>query len=191
VSNTRKWLIGIGIVGILCVIACGVMFLLLRQAGSQIAQSIKTDPTGVAQVGARIADFNLPPNYVQGAGASILIYDFVMYEPADHTPGTTIIMMQFKTGAAYSTQQMQQALERQSGQSSSTMKVVSTYQTTIRGHASTVVIEESTSNYQTGFVLRQLVTTFQGKGGMVMLMMSGSTDTWDQSLADKFIASIR
>jgi hypothetical protein len=191
VSNTRKWLIGIGIVGILCVIACGVMFLLLRQAGSQIAQSIKTDPTGVAQVSARIADFDLPPNYVQAAGASILIYDFVMYEPADHIPGMTIMLMQFKTGTAYSTQQMQQALERQSGQSSGTMKVVSSYKTTIRGQPSTVVIEESTSNYQAGFVLRQLETTFQGKGGTVMLMMTGETDTWDQSLADKFIASIR
>lgn len=190
-SNARKWLIGIGVVGILCISACGVWFLILRKAGSQLSQSIKTDSTGVAQVGARIAGFDIPPGYVQGAGMSILMYDFVAYGPPDNQPGMSIVLMQFKSGTAYSTEQMQQAVQQQSGRGNANMKVVNTYTTTIRGQASTVVIEDSSTTNQAGVVLRELFTTFQGRGGMVMLMMAGSTDTWDQSLADQFIASIR
>jgi hypothetical protein len=85
---------------------------------------------------------------------------------------------------------MQKALQQQSGRGGVSMKVVSTYQATIRGQESTVVIQDSTSD-QAGFVLRELMTSFQGKGGLVMLMMSGSKDAWDQNTADQFIASIR
>jgi hypothetical protein len=189
-NNTQKWLIGIGIVGVLCVSACAVAFFVVRQAGTQLGQSIKTDSTGVAQVGSRIAGFDLPPGYVQGSGMSILMYDFVMYQPADNSDGMAIVLMQFRTGTAYSTEQMQKALQQQSGRGGVSMKVVSTYQTTIRGQQSTVVIQDST-NGQMGFVLRELMTSFQGKGGLVMLMMSGPKDTWDQNTADQFIASIR
>jgi hypothetical protein len=190
-NNTQKWLLGIGIVGVLCIGACGVAFLVLRQAGTQLGQSIKSDPTGVAQVGSRIADFDLPPGYVQGSGMSILMYDFVMYQPAENSDGMAIVLMQFRTGTAYSTEQMQKAMQQQSGRGSVSMKVVSTYQTPIRGQASTVVIQDSSTTDQTGFVLRELMTSFQGKGGFVMLMMSGPKDTWDQNTADQFIASIR
>lgn len=190
-NNTRKWLLGIGIVAGLCVAACGVIFLVVRQAGTQLGQSLKTDATGVAQVGAKIADFDLPPGYVQGAGMSIFMYDFVVYEPPHNQQGMSIMLMQFKDGTAHSTQQMQQALQQQSGQLATNMKVVSSYETTIRKQTSTVLIEEGTSNSRQGVIIRELFTTFPGNGGTVMLMMVSPKDMWNQSLADHFIASIR
>jgi hypothetical protein len=189
-SNTKKWLLGIGIVGILCMCAAVVAFFVVRQVGSQVAQSFKTDPTGVAHVGSRIADYDIPPGYSQVAGMSLLVYDFVMYAPTDNTQGTAILLMQFKSGTAYSSEQMQQIMQQQSGRRGLTTQIVKTYQATIRGQTSTIVIQDSTTADQQGIILRQLFTVFPGKGGTVMLMIMGPKDAWDQSLADKFISSI-
>ncbi len=190
-SDTKKWLLGIGIVGVLCLAACGVMALVFWQGGRQFARSVKTNPTDVAQLGKKIADFDLPAGYVQGTGMSIFMYDFVVYTPGDNSGGMLIMLMQFRTGESYSSEQMQQALEQQSGQGGTSMTVVQTYETTIRGQTSTVVIEDGESTAGTGITVRQLTTTFPGKNGPVMLMMSGAKESWDQDLVDQFIASIR
>ena len=190
-SNTRKWLLGIGIVAVLCIAACGVVFLVFRQVGTQLGRSFKTDPTGVAQISARIADFDLPPGYVQAGGMSILTYDFVMYAPPDNQQGMMIMLMQFQSGTTFSSQQMQQSLQQQSGQRGLAMKVVQTYETTIRNQNSTVVIEEGASSSEPGIVIRELFATFPGNSGTAMVMMMGPKDLWDQSAADQFIASIR
>jgi hypothetical protein len=86
---------------------------------------------------------------------------------------------------------MQQALEQQSGQRGMTMKVVKSYKTTIRRLTSAVVIEEGEASSAPGATVRELITTFPGKHGTVMLMMLGPKETWDQAVADRFIASIR
>ncbi len=190
-SNTKKWVIGIGIVAALCLAACGVLSLVFWQAGSQVARSIKTDPTDVAQLGAKIADFDVPPGYVQSTGMSILMYDFVTYMPSENSGGMMIMLMQFRAGSSYSSEQMQQVIEEQSGQSGASLVVVKSYQTTIRGQKSTVVIEDGTTSGTSGITIRELLTTFPGKNGTVMLMISGPKATWDQALADQFIGSIR
>ncbi len=190
-SNTKKWVIGIGIVAALCLAACGVLSLVFWRAGSQVARSIKTDPTGVAELGAKIADFDVPPGYVQSTGMSILMYDFVTYMPSENSGGTIIMLMQFRAGSSYSSEQMQQVIEQQSGQGGASMVVVKSYQATVRGQTSTVVIEDGTTSGNSGITIRELLTTFPGKNGTVMLMISGPKDTWDQALADQFIASIR
>ncbi len=190
-SNARKWLIPAGIVAGLCIAACAVILLVARQAGTQFGRAFKTDATGVAQVGSRIADFDLPPGYEQGAGMSIFMYDFVMYEPLQSSGGMSIFLMQFKGAGGYSTEQMQHAMQQQSGQSAANMKVVSTYQMMIRGQKSTVIIEEGSATSTPAIVIRELIAVFPGKGGTAMLMMTGAKDSWNQPLADKFIASIR
>ncbi len=189
-ANAKKWLIGIGIVGGLCVIACVVIALLGGQLGSAFVKSVKTDPTDVAQLGSKIADYTVPTGYVQAGGMSIFMYDFVTYTPPEGQQGMMIMLMQFKSGTV-SQEQMQQALEQQSGQSTSNMHVVKTYQTAIRGQSSTVTIREGVSSGTPAIAVRQLMTFFPGKGGTVTLMITDTTDSWDQSVVDDFIASIR
>jgi hypothetical protein len=188
-DNARRWLIAGGIVGFLCLAACVVVFLVFRQLGSRVAQSIKTDPTGVAGMAESMADFDVPEGYSQEMSMSLFVYDIIVLARPEGEPGMTIMLMQVKTGTAYSDEQMQQALERQSGLSTGGMKVVKTYETTIRGHPATVVIEESSQTQ--GLAVRELITTFPGRGGTIMLMITGTSATWDQSVVDDFIASIR
>jgi len=204
-NNNRKWLVAIGIVGVLCLCAGVVSALVFGVGISQLTHSIKTDSASVAATGQRIADFDIPAGYKETVGMSFLSYDMVMIVPdtydsgdSSNNPdtssysGMTIMLMQFNSGLtdpAQMQQQMQRTFEQQGGQRGMNMTVAKTYETTIRGQKATVTVYESDTNQ--GYTLRQLITIFQGKHGTVMLMMQGSTETWDQSLADQFIASIR
>jgi hypothetical protein len=69
-----------------------------------------------------------------------------------------------------------------------TMKVVEVKKMTIRGEEVEVTTLEGADD--SGFVMRQLVTTFPGKDGTAMLMIMGSAQTWDKEEIDQFIESI-
>jgi hypothetical protein len=198
-NDNRKWLIGFGIVGVLCLCAGVVAVLVFGLGVSQVASSVKTDPASVAAEAQKIADFDVPQGYHEAMAMSFFGYDIVGIFPDNYagssgaaTNGVIIMLMQFNAPGmdeAQMQQQMQQSLQQQSGQRGINMKVVSTYQTTIRGQSSTVTIQEGDSSQ--GFTLRQLVTVFPGKAGTVMLMVQGPSTAWDQTLIDQFIASIR
>lgn len=204
-NNKRKWLVPIGIVGALCLCAGVVAALVFGVGISQFTHSIKTDPTSVAATSQRIADFDVPAGYKIAVAMSFLSYDMVTIVPDTYYSGTPsnnagtplnngmfIMLMQFSSGLtdpAQMQQQMQRSLQQQSGQRGINMTVTRTYQTTIRGQKTTVTVSDSDAGQ--GLTLRQLITVFQGKHGAVMLMMQGSSETWDQSLADGFMASIR
>jgi hypothetical protein len=60
---------------------------------------------------------------------------------------------------------------------------------TIRGTDVEVFIFEGSD--ESGDVMRQLITTFPGKGGTAMLMIMGTPQSWDQEELDTFIESIQ
>ena len=41
-----------------------------------------------------------------------------------------------------------------------------------------------------GTTMRQVITTFPGKGGIAMLMIMGSAESWDEEEINAFIESI-
>ncbi len=188
-NNNKKILIGVAAVAVLCLCAGVVTVLVVREAGKRLMQSVTVDPTGMAQVSSRIADFDVPPGYRPEMAMSIFSYDYVVLVPESSTETMTFLLMQFKGMNMPDPQQMQQALEEQSGRQGIGMHVVNSYQTTIRGESTTVTIEESSAGSATAF--RQLLAVFQGRQGPTMLMIQGTAGSWDQALADRFIASIR
>ena len=68
------------------------------------------------------------------------------------------------------------------------MKAVETKQMTIRGEEVEVITYEGTDD--SGSVMRQVITTFPGKGGTAMLMIMGEPQNWDKEEIDAFIESI-
>ena len=120
---------------------------------------------------------------------SLLNYDTVILSPSNGQTGTLFMLMQVTSGASLDAEQMRRQLEQQSGQSGTNMKVVESYQTTIRGENTTVTVEESDGNQ--GYILRQLFAIFKGNNGPAIILIQGRKDSWDQNLVDKFIASIR
>ena len=101
------------------------------------------------------------------------------------------MLAQFETGVDQQQmeQQIRQAFEQQAGNRGQDMKLVEVKKKTIRGEETDVAIFEGTD--QSGNNLRQLITSFPGKGGTVMLMIMGDALTWDQGMVDDFIESIR
>jgi hypothetical protein len=103
------------------------------------------------------------------------------------------IMMQFPGGMRVSREEMErqikQAVARQPGMGSANMQDVGQEQVFIKGETVTMTVREGAM--ENGERLRQMSGIFQGRGGPVMLMITGMVDTWDQAMVDQFIASIR
>jgi hypothetical protein len=191
-SRNKKLLIGIGIVGVLCLCAALISFFVIREAGTRMKGMIKTDPTQIASVSEGIAEFDVPPGYELGMAMSFFNYDMVSIMPADSPSSMNIMMMQFTnlSSSDLTQEQMQQALEQQSGQKNMNMTVVEERTETIRGKEVAVTISESSAT-GSEFRLRQWMTVFEGNKGPVMLMIQGPTTDWDDDLIADFIASIR
>ncbi len=85
-------------------------------------------------------------------------------------------------------EEMQRAFARQGGQNVST-HVVETRTVSIRGEDEKVTILESSTDK--GYAVRQWMTIFKGKNGLVMLMIQGTVDHWNEQLVNDFIASIK
>ncbi|MBI5954290.1 MAG: hypothetical protein HY865_21750 [Chloroflexi bacterium] len=191
-SKNRKLLIGIGVVGALCLCAALISFFVIREAGTRMKGMVKTDPTSIAAVSEDIAEFDVPPGYELGMAMSFLNYDMVSIMPADSPSSMNIMMMQFTnlSSSELTQEQMQQALEQQGGQKNMSMTVVEQRTETIRGKEVAVTISESSA---TGSEIRfrQWMTVFEGNKGPVMLTIQGSTADWDEDLVTDFIASIR
>ena len=191
-KNRNIW-IAVAVVGVLCLVACGVAFLVFRQIGTQVGESIKTDPADMAAVSDKIAKYDMPPGYKVQVSMSLFVYDMVMIGPSQTgSSSMTIMLMQFNNGAgldqAQMEEQMRQAFEQQGGQPGMQMKVVETREETIRGEQVPVTISEGTNQ---GIPLRQWMTVFKGNGGPTVLMIQGSTSDWDDELVLNFIHSIR
>jgi len=191
-KNRNIW-IAVAVVGVLCLVACGVAFLVFRQVGTKVTEAIKTDPSDVSAVSDKIAQYDLPPGYEAQMSMSLFVYDMVVIGSSQTGSSSMMIMlMQFNNGAgldqAQMEEQMRQAFEQQGGQPGMQMKVVETREETIRGEQVIVTISEGASQ---GITLRQWITVFKGNGGPTMLMIQGTTGDWDDELIADFIHSIR
>lgn len=195
-KKSNKWLwIGLGGALVFCLCAVGVAALLFTSVGAQFKKGIKTDPESAAKAAHKIIDYELPPGYQEESAMDFFVYSLVMI--SDKSPHTSsslrkpmITLAQFQAGVNQEQmeQQLRQSFEQQSGQRGDSMKVVETKTVTIRGTETEVIIYEGTT--QNGKVMRQLITTFPGKGGTAMLMIVGSAVNWDQEEIDTFIESI-
>ena len=190
-SESKKLLIGFGVVVVICCCAAGLAYFALMQFGRKMENVVNGDPATIAQIQENIAEFDIPPGYTPIA-MSFLGYDMVSLTPADPNGGMTIMLMQYSGFISGSPEQMEgqlrQAAEQQSGQPGTSMQVVEIREETIRGKLVTVTVSEG--GFQ-GFTMRQWTTLFDGNNGPTILMVQGAVETWDEGLIKDFIASIR
>ena len=173
-----------------CVAGLGVTLLGARLFG----RAIITDPGRAEAIGHEIAEYDLPPGYDEMFAMDIMGIKMVAIGSTAAGPESMMIMlMQFPAGLEISREemerQMEQALARQTGLGSAEMRLVGQEQVTIRGEPVILTIREGTT--EGGQRLRQATGLFRGRGGPTMLMVMGEATAWDQSLLDRFIASIR
>jgi hypothetical protein len=196
---SRNTTIALGIIAglvFLCICVGVIAYVALNRAGQVVGEAVEgaiaDDPAKVAQIAQGIVEYKLPPGYREQFGMSFFGFDMVAFGPAESTD-QMIMLMQFPESAgldqAEMEQQMKQSLQQQRGRQDIPMQEVDQVQRTIRDQAVTLTISEGTNSE--GTVMRQMSGVFQGEKGVVLLMMMGQKQTWDQQAIDAFIASLR
>lgn len=190
-SESKKLLIGFVIVGMICCCMVGISFWGFRQFEKQVENiSNGNDPDAVAKMQEKIVEFDVPPDY-QPMAMSMVIYDMVYLTPSNSSE-PMIILMQYNTVTATSREQMErslrQAAEQQGTQPGTAMEVVDSFNTVIRGETVTITVSEGNTS---GFSLRQWITVFEGNNGLVLMMIQGPVEGWNDQLVETFIKSIK
>jgi hypothetical protein len=191
--KSNKWIwYGLGGAALFCLCAVVVAGFVFSRVGQRVQQGMKTDPEGAAEAAHAIVDYELPPGYQEQMAMDLLIYSVVMIGPDSPSESDPLIMLaqfnQSNIDRQEMEQQMRRSFEQQSGRRGADMQLVKVEKKTIRGEEVEVTTYEGTD--ENGIVVRQLITSFPGKKGIAVLIIMGSTQSWDQSAMDAFIESI-
>ncbi len=195
-KESKKILIGLAVIGAMCICVAGITFFAFREFGKRVENMAEesNSPATIAEAQENIAKFTTPKGYSASA------MDLFTYEIVTLTPdlseiggnGPMIVIMQYKGllpgNNAQMEQQLRQAVQQQGGGAGSSMQIVDTFETTIREETVTVTVSES--SYQS-YTTRQWMTIFKGNNGPTILMIQGPSDEWDDQLVEDFIASIQ
>ena len=193
-QNKKLW-IAFGVVLTLCLCVGVAGFFALRSVGSRMAESVKLDPAEVEQVGAQIAEYEVPEGYSHRMAMSMMGYDFVIIAPEGDGSGMMIMLAQFGQAFVQGSdpkafqEQMQRSLEQQSGRLGLNLKAVETRTITIRGQEVEVTVFEGAD--ENGISIRQMVASFATENGLGMVLIQGVAGVLDQDAADAFLESIR
>lgn len=190
-SNTTKIvIIVVAVIAGLCLVSCIAAVLIFGVFGSRVSQSVQSDPQDVSEQAAQIAEFDLPAGFEASTSMHLLGITFAMYEAPDINSAIVLIQMPIQGQISEANiRQLQEQMERQSGQQLRDLKLIDQYDTTIRGEPGQVFIQEGTN--ENGVTFRQMMVVFQGQGGLAMLSAFGPSANWDQAAYDQMIKSIR
>jgi hypothetical protein len=191
--NTKIILIVVGALVVICLGVCGVGYFFLQRTMSSVTSE---NPADAKRVAASIADYTLPEGYQELMGMDLFIYKLVMIAPerSQNPMNDGMVFMLMGTSAAGVNQadmerQMQQSFQQQFGRNGTSMEYVGQERVTIRGQEVTLNITESTVENSSGR-MRQAMGTFNGKNGLVFVMVMGDASNWNDNLMREFLESI-
>jgi len=146
------------------------------------------DVQHVTKLASKIADFDLPVAYTPEFSAEMAGYTLAAYKGASD-PSHLYLIQSGKASDGEELERMLTQLAPGASDPNTRMTVVENRPATIRGQDVTLVISDGTNSE--GESYRQITAAFQGKGGPALLVLSESTENWDQSAVEAFIASIQ
>lgn len=190
--NAKIALVVVGALVVMCSALCiGGYIIFQRTIGSIASQS----PEDTQRIAAGIADYTVPEGYEQVMGMDLFVYKMVAIAPENQNVDNGMMFMLMGTSVAGVNQadmerQMQQSFQQQYGRSGSTMEYVGQERYNIRGEEVTFNLSESRAE-GSPVQMRQAIGTFNGKNGLVIVMMMGASNTWDEALIREFLGSIQ
>jgi len=190
-TNTKRLLLIIGIAAAFCLVAVGVAVGGLSLLGNRLKNNFVTDPAKAQQMAHAFISYELPAGYKEQMGMDFLIYKMILISPPESSSQPMIFLAQFQSqgmSPEQMTQQMQQSIDQQSGSSGLKLKLVETRKVTINGNQTSLSVSEGSD--ASGTLIRQWVTAFPGKSGLILIMIQGSVSEWDDTVLNSFLASI-
>ena len=189
-SNRKLFIIIAAVAAVLCLVACAAILLLGRGLGNMVQSSMVQDPQQAAELGKEVADFTLPRGFEPVGAMNFMGMKLAMYS-AD--TGRSMIMLMKVPGVSSVSEvdmdAMREQMERSIGRQMTDVRLIDSYETTIRGEPGQVIIQEGTSS--DGVLTRMLVAVFEGKSGLSMMMIMTPANEWDQGMASDVVKSIR
>ncbi len=181
-----------GLFGVLLVCSVGIWALAPNLRRIISAPFWKTDPQLTAQAAHKLIDYELPPDY-QELKVLALQDNYAAVIIAHRERPNDLIYMSGVTDGIIGVEEWriryEENLSREIADRRYDTQVIGTQQVTIRGQRTTLRLFEGAD--EAGRRVRQVVCAFKGKGGDMLLAIMAGKDTWDQSVVDKFLQSIR
>ncbi len=191
-KNTKIALIVVGILALICAIACAVVGISGYFAAQQVGTSLITNPAQADEKGHTIVDYQIPSDFTEASGMSLLGMDMVMY--MDPKGGMGIFIMQMPAGTDVDPDAMQQQLQSSASSQNTQLEnveQVGTQDVTINGETVTLIIQEGTTETD-NVKTRQMIGVFTGKNGNpAFLMIMGPVKSWDNEMIDSFLDSMK
>ncbi len=167
--NVKILLVVVGSLLLLCILACGVTFLVVPRYIENTFSRLGTPEVREAQakqVGAQIADYTVPPGYQEEIGFDMIFEKIVGIGPVDNH-GPMIMMISVNTPSVnrqQMEQQLRQSFSNQFSRGSGVYKDVGTHPVTIKGEQTNLSVSETDNSNGVG--MRQAMGVFQGKSGL-------------------------
>lgn len=186
---------------ILTILAVAIVFCIIGGAAAlggaglifnRFKDNVATDPQKVQKMAQEFIKYELPPSYAEQVGMDFIVYKMILIGATDNFSDQPMIFLAHfeaeNLTAEEMTQQMQKSVEQQSGSSGLKLKVVENRKVTINGKEEALTVSEGSDSK--GKAYRQWVTAFPGKTGLVIVMIQGQTENWDDAIFNEFLSSI-
>lgn len=189
----RRVVILIAVLVGLCALSCAALVLLRKPLGDLMGKWIwKTDPALAAQIGGEILDYELPAGYQELMAMTMQGERTVVIGPQD---GSERMLIQLQEGPIVDSDPTYQSdlqilWSKQVGMHRYTTEPQGTQDALLRGQPFTLFVRQG-QDEDSGRPVRQWLGLLDGKNGLVLLVIVGEMDAWDQALAEAFIQSIK
>ena len=194
-KTTKTILIALGSVLILCGCVASVVFWIGIWSFGRFAtwteRSVSVIPEKAIQVGAEIADYEVPDGF--GSPFGVHIGDVTVFGYTSQSERSQILLAQFPEGTSINTKELlklisKYAADPNSGWYNTEFTLVEERPVTIRGQACTLNVSEGTSGE--GIVYRSGIANFHGRGGPALVIIAAPLDEWDIEVVESFIEAI-
>lgn len=192
--NTKNILTILIVALVFCIIGVVAAIGGVGLVADKLKANVASDPAKVKEMANGFVNYELPAGYAETMGFNFLVYKMVLISSDGSAASTKpiIFLANFESSQGMTpeemTTQMQKSIEQQNGQKGANFKVTETRTVTIDGKEESLVVSEGDGS--NGRTVRQWVTTFPGKTGLVIVMIQGSTSEWDDALYNEFLSSL-
>jgi hypothetical protein len=182
---------------VFCIVAVAVAIGGASLLANRFKDNVTTDPAKIQKMTHEFVNYTLPSGYAEQMGMDFIVYKMILISPSGSmsssdriTTEPIIFLAHFQAEnltAEQMTKQMQQSVTQQSGSNGLKLKVVETRNVTINGKETPLTISEGTSR---GIPYREWVTAFPGKTGLILVLIQGTIEGWNDADFESFLASI-
>jgi uncharacterized protein YneF (UPF0154 family) len=191
-KNTKIVLIVVVIVA-LCICVCAGGYIALQTTGKFLGESLVDNPEEAQSLAQSMLDYDRPAGYQEEGAVDFGFMKMVMIVDSSGS-GPLIMMAEMPSGMGIDEdqmrQQIEQSMQRSMGNRNFSVELVDEQVRTIRGADVTFFIYTGTDS--SGTQVKQVVSElFEGKNGLIMLMIMGNEIGWNQAEIDAFLDSVR